>query len=96
MRLRSPPLPEWLDVEWPELMEAYCRRIAFQEKELVGVVFLKVVGQVKHDLGMWWLPAGKGAPEEPAPVKKGDSRAFEKFVLEIRDAKPKSASSVVL
>ena len=96
LRLRSPPLPEWLDVEWPELMEGYSRRIAFVEKELVGCAFLKIVGQVKHELGMWLLPAGKGAPEEPAPIGKGDPKAFERFVLELRVAKPQSKSSVVL
>lgn len=96
LRLRSPPLPDWLDLEWPDLMEWYARDIAIKQKATVGVAFLKRVGQVKHDLGMWLLPAGAGAPEEPAPVGAGDPRAFELFVLELQAAKPKSKSSVVL
>ena len=96
LKLRSPPLPEWLDLEWPALKEWFARDIAIKEKSTVGVAFLKRIGQVKHDLGMWLQPAGAGAPEEPAPVGKGDERSFEKFVLDLQKAKPKSKQSVVI
>ena len=96
LRLRSPPLPEWLDLEWHELMDWFARDIAKKEKATVGCAFLKRIGQIKIDLGMWLQPAGKGAPEEPAPVGVGDPDAFRKFVLELRGAKPSAKVAVVL
>lgn len=95
LRLRSPPLPCWLSEEWEPIRDWYCKSMAERHKKAVGVAFLKDVNEVIDALGDCILPGENGAPCKK-PKKDGNAKAFERFVLWLREKMPQPGRFVVV
>ena len=95
LRLRSPPLPCWLSEEWEPIRDWYCKSMAERHKKAVGVAFLSDVNEVIDALGDCILPGENGAPCKK-PKKDGNAKAFERFVLWLREKMPQPGRFVVV
>ena len=102
LRLRSPPLPDWLDALYDDITAWHVEDCGKRLKGAAGVGFLNGVDRVIAGLGHHLLPAEGGAPPMPKSSSSSskeaaaDPKAFEKFVVALRDKMPKAATALVV
>ena len=81
LKLRAPELPAELEALWPHTRNNYCRQVAKFHREYVGCFLVKEVNKVISELGMHFTHPD---PSVLVSKKKGNPRAFEEFVQQMR------------
>lgn len=88
VKLKSPALPDDLEVNWPKLRDEYALRYPATVVGHSGTAFLRAVNEMLRCLGTHY--DGRTKFNNP-PRCGGDRRAFEKFVRAMRESIPSSA-----
>ena len=89
LKLRAPPLPLELEVDWDRWALGYAACEGRKSKAAVGFFFLLELKEVMEELGEHLL-------REPGDkkVEGGDPNALAKFIKKINKKMPKDSSSV--
>jgi hypothetical protein len=93
-KLRSPPLPAYLEAEWPKIRDTYAKLAGENLGSKVGQALVDGVVHMSDLLGQHYNHPDKHKKKS----KGGDKTAFEKYVVSLKNAwggGPKAASSVV-
>ena len=88
LKLRAPPLPLALEVQWVRRRDAWAKAIAVEKREDVGNRFINSINYVLEQLGQWY--DGPTPYNKPGSEPKGRQDAFERFVVKLEKYVPKS------
>ena len=93
IKLRAPPLPPIIELQWSHIRNNYCRQMALYYKDFVGGMFVKAINDLVKAMGRYLRhPDPKVKPSSKA---KGDPKAWEEFVDQMRAKWPEKKSATV-
>lgn len=88
LKLRAPPLPLALEIQWVRRRDCYAKAIAEEKQEDVGRIFITKINEVLEKLGIFY--DGATPFNKPECKGKGKKDAFERFVVSLEKYVPKS------
>ena len=90
--MRAPPLSPQQNAEWPELRDAWARRLGAVHGKAVGAYFIGRVNAVLIGLGKHLA----GGASMKHSTTTGDNLAFVKFLAEMKKTAPAPMAAIVI